>query len=556
MTGGKSACGLAAALAVIAMLGLVVAACGGSSHRTPTTRSTATKPGTTTAGSTPTKTVAERTADFYAGFNIDSLPHYRITVLDLRRMGSFVVLDLAIRCADTNPCGLHGTFNSPACRGGAPCLYHIDNMVLVDPTGRKVYYAVNNGKSSATSEGEPWTSLLDGDLNPGAPPVLAWAVYPAPPAGTKTMDVDFRYGGATIPAVPITTGPAPKPASVAAGAQPAQPPQGFPPLNASASAQGLQEYEHPLVLNVGSPTGSTAETPHRTTITLRSDVLFAFAKSKLTAKARGTLARLAPQIKARANGPVRVTGYTDSIGTDAVNIPLSKARAAAVVGDLKPLTAGVRYVSAGRGSADPIAPNTTPTGADNPAGRALNRRVTIVIPVKAPAPPTPPPAAKQTGPAPSSGTSVTFHPLGNNPTDTYVVSPVSLSRDGSLALLRFRITCHAHQAGAGCYTEVDFTGTHTVPPLPYDRGGGNPNKVAGLYLTDPSTGLIYPPVYDSTGYDVMSDITSGIPDGATLPAWVYFPVPPAARSKMVLHMPGGSPALTVSLSPLPHTGGG
>jgi outer membrane protein OmpA-like peptidoglycan-associated protein len=365
------------------------------------------------------------------------------------------------------------------------------------------------------------------------------------------MDVGFRYGGATIPAVPITTGPAPTPRSVAPGAHPAQPPQGFPALNPSASTRGLQLYQHPLELNVGSAAGSATETLHTATITLRSDVLFAFAKSKLTAKARHTLAALVPQIRSRATGPTRVTGYTDSIGTDAVNIPLSKARAGAVVADLKPLTPGVTYLSDGRGSSDPIAPNTTTSGADNPAGRALNRRVTIVIPVKAPAPPTPPPAADQTGPAPSSGSSVTFHPPGNDPTDTFLVSPISLSRDGSLALLRFNITCHAHQAGpTGCFTETDFTGTHNVPPLPgwSPFGGGNPNKVAGLYLTDPSSGLIYSPVYDATGYDVMSDITSGIPDGATLPAWVYFAVPPASQSTMVLHMPGGTPSLKVSFS--------
>lgn len=546
----------ALALSLVAALALIAAGCGGSNHHTTTT---AKPPSSTSTGSTTTTpTVTGRTADYYASGAIGRLPHYRVSVLDLRRMGSFVVLDLAIRCADTQPCGLHGTFDSPACRGGGPCLGHIDNMVLVDPAGRQVYYAVNNGQGSATSEGEPWTSVLDGNLSPGAPPALAWAVFPAPPAGTSTMDVDFRYGGATIPAVPITTGPAPTPASVAAGAQPAQPPQGFPPLDASASAQGLQLPQEPLVLNVGSPAGSATETPHTTTITLRSDVLFAFAKSRLTAQARRTLAGLAPQIKARATGPVHVTGHTDSIGTDAVNIPLSKARAAAVVDDLKPLTAGVRYVSAGRGEADPIAPNTTTTGADNPAGRALNRRVTIAIPVKAPASPTPPPAANQTGPAPSSGSSVTFHPRSKGPSDSFAVSPVSLSRDGSLALLRFNITCHPTQGNSGCFTETDFTGTHNVPPLPgYSvYGGGTPNKVAGLYLTDPSSGLIYTPVYDTTGYDVMSDITSGIPDGATLPAWVYFPVPPSSQSTMVLHMPGGSPALKVSFSPLPSSGGG
>ena len=31
------------------------------------------------------------------------------------------------------------------------------------------------------------------------------------------------------------------------------------------------------------------------------------------------------------------------------------------------------------GKADPVAPNTLPNGKDNPAGRALNRRVVITV---------------------------------------------------------------------------------------------------------------------------------------------------------------------------------
>jgi outer membrane protein OmpA-like peptidoglycan-associated protein len=34
----------------------------------------------------------------------------------------------------------------------------------------------------------------------------------------------------------------------------------------------------------------------------------------------------------------------------------------------------------GDGAAKPVAPNSNPTGGDNPASRAQNRRVTIIIP--------------------------------------------------------------------------------------------------------------------------------------------------------------------------------
>ena len=84
---------------------------------------------------------------------------------------------------------------------------------------------------------------------------------------------------------------------------------------------------------------------------------------------------------------MQVTGYTDSIGTPSVNGPLSQARAQSVVSALTPLTPGINYQAAGKGDADPVAPNSFPNGQDNPAGRALNRRVTIVFAVKKPTPP-------------------------------------------------------------------------------------------------------------------------------------------------------------------------
>ncbi|WP_308204998.1 hypothetical protein [Frankia tisae] len=62
----------------------------------------------------------------------------------------------------------------------------------------------------------------------------------------------------------------------------------------------------------------------------------------------------------------------------AYNAILSQRRTSAVADLLRPTAAdGVLVSAKGQGSADPIAPNTLPSGSDNPAGRALNRRVTI-----------------------------------------------------------------------------------------------------------------------------------------------------------------------------------
>jgi len=69
---------------------------------------------------------------------------------------------------------------------------------------------------------------------------------------------------------------------------------------------------------------------------------------------------------------MRVIGYTDDVGDSGSNIVLATARALAVVDRISSL--GIdrsRFIFEGRGEADPIASN------DTPAGRQLNRRITV-----------------------------------------------------------------------------------------------------------------------------------------------------------------------------------
>ena len=71
---------------------------------------------------------------------------------------------------------------------------------------------------------------------------------------------------------------------------------------------------------------------------------------------------------------IEIVGHTDNTGTAALNQDLSQRRAGAVADQLR--AAGVpsrRIVAIGRGEDFPIASNLTPEG------RALNRRVEIVI---------------------------------------------------------------------------------------------------------------------------------------------------------------------------------
>ena len=123
------------------------------------------------------------------------------------------------------------------------------------------------------------------------------------------------------------------------------------------------------------------QTPRGVVITFR-DVLFAFDSAELSPPARREIERMAfvlnhPQAASRR---VTLEGYTDSIGTDAYNIELSRRRAASVAEELVARgVARARLGVEGFGKQRPVFPNTTPDGKDNPAGRALNRRVEAVV---------------------------------------------------------------------------------------------------------------------------------------------------------------------------------
>ena len=136
-----------------------------------------------------------------------------------------------------------------------------------------------------------------------------------------------------------------------------------------------------ILVGVESLDSSVADVQSATTVqtTLAADVFFAFNQADLTPVAATTLAQVADDIKARAQGEVRIDGYTDAVGDDAYNIDLSRRRAASVQAALQPLLAGtpVTLQVAGHGEADPVASNKKPDGSDDPIGRAKNRRVTI-----------------------------------------------------------------------------------------------------------------------------------------------------------------------------------
>ena len=124
---------------------------------------------------------------------------------------------------------------------------------------------------------------------------------------------------------------------------------------------------------------------------LSGDVLFDYDKATLKPAAEEALKKVAVVLSQFPESKVTIEGYTDSKGTTAVNLQLSRERASAVRDWLIKngnITAA-NITAKGFGEENPVAPNKMPDGSDNPAGRAFNRRVSIIV--EKPAEPTPAP---------------------------------------------------------------------------------------------------------------------------------------------------------------------
>lgn len=103
-------------------------------------------------------------------------------------------------------------------------------------------------------------------------------------------------------------------------------------------------------------------------------VLFERDSAVLLPQARAVIVGLADTLRGTKGGSLTVLGYTDNLGSAALGVQLSQARANAVAAVFRQeLTAtGIAITAIGRGEANPVAPN------DTEANRAKNRRVEIV----------------------------------------------------------------------------------------------------------------------------------------------------------------------------------
>lgn len=100
---------------------------------------------------------------------------------------------------------------------------------------------------------------------------------------------------------------------------------------------------------------------------------FDTGKATLRPESESVLAEMAALLQKQPEWYMLVAGHTDNVGTDAVNIPLSRQRAEAVINWLA--AKGInraRLTAAGFGAQKPLADNTTEEG------RGKNRRVDLV----------------------------------------------------------------------------------------------------------------------------------------------------------------------------------
>ena len=130
----------------------------------------------------------------------------------------------------------------------------------------------------------------------------------------------------------------------------------------------------PTPMPAPSPAGDCSNLQADITALMSTPVRFVTNGYTLSVGTRDQLSRVAEKVKGCHNARIAVNGYTDNTGNDAINVPLSTARAKSVADFL--VAHGVpanSVTSKGFGSADPVASNAIPDG------RAQNRRVAITV---------------------------------------------------------------------------------------------------------------------------------------------------------------------------------
>lgn len=272
--------------------------------------------------------------------------YLRVDVLSLARLGSDK-LKLQLRITNIG--------NSSAEVAYAFGKNDFSSTSLIDGRGMKAYFPLMSTQGKDLDSGFPSPSTI---LDAGGT-INGSIFYPTVPHGVNKVEIN-------TPECPLFTDI---------------------PINGTASVANGEpnpnqvQLKSPKIEDITSTTDdlngneSDDQSGNGESIRLNADVLFALNKATLSSKAKGILKSVASKIDAAKTTTIKVDGYTDNSGNDAINNPLSRNRAAAVAAALKKLVtrSGVTYQTAGHGSADPVAKN------DTAQGRQKNRRVTVTI---------------------------------------------------------------------------------------------------------------------------------------------------------------------------------
>lgn len=127
------------------------------------------------------------------------------------------------------------------------------------------------------------------------------------------------------------------------------------------------------------PPAPMVEAPPAPAVIRLRGVNFDYNKSNIKSEFVPVLEEAAQTLKDNPDVNVKISGHTDSHGSDDYNQRLSERRAQAVKQYL--VSKGIassRLSTEGRGEREPIAENMK-GGRDNPEGRAMNRRVELAI---------------------------------------------------------------------------------------------------------------------------------------------------------------------------------
>ncbi|GLI32871.1 MAG: OmpA family protein [Deltaproteobacteria bacterium] len=141
----------------------------------------------------------------------------------------------------------------------------------------------------------------------------------------------------------------------------------------------MEKQERELQQALADAEGASVERQqNEILVTFKSDVLFDVDSARLKAGAYEDIDQVADILNRYPETRVRVSGFTDSTGSEEYNLQLSEDRALAVKDAIVDRGVAPKRIAArGFGESKPVASNATE------AGRQLNRRVTIkIIPIE------------------------------------------------------------------------------------------------------------------------------------------------------------------------------